>query len=488
MIAIAGVLVVIVALIAYLVYNGDKAEYHITTDYSSIEVDGTTQLTMENDDDEPIEKDDKNLKWESDDEDVATVDAYGLVTGVDTGTVEITGTYKKYSAVITITVEEEENLTRVSLKKDSILVGEPTEAVFETKEESISDDEDLEWESSDEKIARVDSSGVVTGVKEGTATIKGTYKEQIASAEITVSKSVSGPGPFPGLEAVDESIINELSDDYNVGPWYSKRTLQGLEWNTDTMDRFYVCNGNLIEAYDADGRNINTSNDVGEARLFSIDYYEGKVFSIMRSSSYGKFKLRVYDAESLELLVSTDLTDIHDQYAMDQRRYNSDLIPAIDGITVAPQFGGGTDLKIYISYNVYYDKKEGYALNEEQLLFEYDYNSIRNSKEIRASATYSVDLGPIKYGIQTLEYDRATGNIWCAVRQGLSNYSLYCLDHNTMKLISNGNQTGWDCSHAGDGFCSLGNDYFYVLVPEYGDDYSAGMIVKVKSEDLEFVG
>lgn len=483
LIAIALVFVVISALIAYLVYNGDNSEYHITTDYTDIEVDETTQLTMENDNDEPVEKDDKNLKWESADEDVATVDSYGLVTGVDNGTVEIKGTYKKRSAVITITVGGD--AIRVSLSQESIRVGQSTQATFETEDDSFSSDDDLKWESSNDKVARIDSSGLVTGLKEGTATLKGIYKDQIASAEIEVTKTGTN---IDGLDPVEKSVISDLPDDLTVGPWKGRQELQGLEWNTDKMDRFYVCTGSLIDAYDANGKYINSSNDVGEARLMSIDYYDGKVFSVMRSSSYGKFKLRVYDAYSLKLLVSTDLTDIHDQYSLDMEQYRSSLIPCLDGIMVCPEVGGGDDLKIYISYNVYYSKEDNMALHEQQMIFEYNFSSIGNSKEVMAGNVLGIDLGPIKHGIQTLEYDRSTGNVWIAVRKGLGTYTLFCFDWTTRAQLKNGTKEGWDCVHAGDGFCSLGNDYFYVLIPDKSDKKTTAMIVKVKEKDLEYVG
>lgn len=485
MIAIAGVFVIIIALIAFLVYNGDSGKYHIDTDQTCIKVDGTTQLTMENEDDDAIDDDDKNLEWESADEDIATVDSYGLVTGVDIGKVEITGTYKKHSATIVIEVVNEDT-AQVTVQPDSIIVGDNAQATFETKDESLQSNKNLKWESSDDDIATITSNGIVTGHKEGTVTIKGTYNDQIASAEITVEKERL---IIPGLEPLSESEIEELPNELSVGPWNSTRKLQGVEWNTDLMDRFYVCNARRVYAYDVNGREITCSNDIGDAYMYSIDYYDGKVFSVMRSSSFGKFKLRIFDAKSLELLVSTDLVDIHREYVKDEQKYSSSLTPSIDGIMVAPAIGGGTDMKIYISYNVYYDKDEGLALNEEQTIFEYDYDSsIRNAKEIKASSRYYVNLGPIKYGIQTLEYDRSTGNIWCAVRKGLGQYSLFYLDRSTLEVIPNDDQGGWDCSHAGDGLCSLGNDYFYVLVPEYADNYTAAMIVKAKVQDLEYIG
>lgn|GEM_PF-4003118 len=527
MVAIAAVCVVMAVLMVYLIRNGSSdTSVKISTDQTSIDVDETTQLTMENEDeDEEIDSDDDDLTWESSNKDIATVDSTGLVTGIEHGTVEITGTYRKSSDTITITVEEGGASARITSDADSIYAGQQTQLTFETEGNTLHSDNDLTWESSDTKIANVSNSGVVSGLKEGTVRIKGTYREKAASIELTVNSSdgmvdpitggnsggnaggtngdttggtsgnneVIAPGRVAGLEAVSNEVIDMLQGEYGAGPWDSTRRLQAVEWNTDTMDMFYVCNARYITAYDSSGSYVTNSNDVGDAYMFSMDYYDGKLFSVMRSGSYGKFKLRIYDAYTLELLVSTDMADLHKQYEMDEKRYASDLIPSIDGITIAPQLGGGSDLKIYVSYNVYYSKNDGLALNEEQQIFEYDYeSSIRNTKKIEATKRFSINLGPIEYGIQTLEYDRSTGNIWCAVRQGLSNYSLYCIDGTSrgseLTLVPNGTQAGWDCSHAGDGLCSLGNDWYYVLIPGYHDGYTDAVVQKVRLNELEYVG
>lgn len=391
---------------------------------------------------------------------------------------------------------------RVSAGKDSIQVGEQTEVAFEVDGTVVGE---VTWESSDSGVLRVDETGVVTGVSQGSARIDGSYQGEHASVDITVTgeaadvslhQDTSGgePAAAPvgasGLGAVPQSTIDTLAEKYSAGPWDGKKNLQAVEWNTDSMAEYYVSNGHYISAYNLNGEEIAQCNDVGGATLFSMDYYDGKLFSVMRSSSYGKFKLRVYDAATMKLLLSTDLTDIHDQYQQDMKQYQSKLVPSLDAITVAPQIGGGDALKLYVSYNVYYSSKDSLALNEKQLLFEYDYNSsLRNGKKIQAERRLSVDLGPVEYGIQTLEYDRSSGHIWCAVRQGLSDHSLYCIDGqsqgDSLSLVSNGSQKGWNCKHAGDGMCSLGNDWYYILIPESHSGYTDATVQKLAVNQLE---
>lgn len=76
-----------------------------------------------------------------------------------------------------------------------------------------------------------------------------------------------------------------------------------------------------------------------------------------------------------------------------------------------------------------------------------------NTAEAYAERQLRVNLGVIKYGIQSLEYDRDSGDIWCAIRR-LGKYSLFKLDKNSegelLDLIPNGSEAGWECDEAGD--------------------------------------
>lgn len=92
-----------------------------------------------------------------------------------------------------------------------------------------------------------------------------------------------------------------------------------------------------------------------------------------------------------------------------------------------------------------------------------------------------MNLSTIKFGIQSLEYDRDTGNIWCAVRK-MGQYSLFCLDKASdgtmLDLVWNGENEGWDCDAAGDGMCSFGNSIFYLLIPDYQEEQTSGTAKK----------
>ena len=119
---------------------------------------------------------DKSVQWASSDPSVATVSDKGVVTAVKAGTASITATStltpdKKASC--TVTVEPQFiHVTAISLDKTALTLeqGESASLVCTISPANASDDS-VTWSSSDEKVAKVDASGLVTAVSAGTATI-----------------------------------------------------------------------------------------------------------------------------------------------------------------------------------------------------------------------------------------------------------------------------------------------------------------------------
>ena len=273
-----------------------------------------------------------------------------------------------------------------------------------------------------------------------------------------------------GFGAVPMETIEQLPKSISCDKWKTDRTLQGIEWNTDTLDTFYVCYSSCIVAYDNEGKVKGQCNDVGDAQLFSMDYYDGYVLSVMRSSGNSRLKLRVYDADTLKLKNSVDLSDIKEQHSEDKDTYhNKDLKPFLGGVMVSPAIGTQKGEKLYVSYNCYADEHNTIGLHEKQMIFEYDFRkAVKAKKSIKAKRVLTVDVGDVEYGIQTLEYDRSTGNVWCGVHEGLTDFPLYCIKgtckEKKLTTVKNDGLKGWDCAPAESGLCSLGNDQFYVPV------------------------
>ena len=122
---------------------------------------------------EPELADNKTLKWESDNENIATVTQKGVVKGVNVGTANITATTTDGSNVsatckVTVTpVTIDLSTKTINLRKGDSYAEQMVNVLPESYEHR-----DVSWSSSDNGVASVDASGIITAVKPGITTIK----------------------------------------------------------------------------------------------------------------------------------------------------------------------------------------------------------------------------------------------------------------------------------------------------------------------------
>lgn len=131
------------------------------------------------------------VSWKSSDTSVAKVSSDGKVTAVKKGTATITASFKNggktYKATCEITVKNP------SLKLDKTSVTLSVKSSVTLSATTMPSSATVTWKSSDASVAKVSSSGKVTGVKAGTATITAsisyhgkTYK---STCKVTVKKA-----------------------------------------------------------------------------------------------------------------------------------------------------------------------------------------------------------------------------------------------------------------------------------------------------------
>ena len=142
------------------------------------------------------------VNWSSSSASIATVDANGLVTAVRRGIATITATAGNATGSAQVTVEQSAaNVTVTPSSLDFTALGDTMRARAE-----VSDEDGhpipmsmVSWVSDYPEIATVDSTGLVTAVYEGTATITATMGTAIGAAQVVVrqvshSMEVTSPG------------------------------------------------------------------------------------------------------------------------------------------------------------------------------------------------------------------------------------------------------------------------------------------------------
>ena len=142
---------------------------------------------------EPKDASNISFNFASSDEEVATVDKDGKVKVLKAGECDITTTLMQDSEKVTEKTThvkafyEVESITLDS-NEGKLTVGNSHTIKATVAPEEVSAETPIEWSSSNEKVATVDSNGKVTAVSSGNATITATAGDESANYEVTVEQ------------------------------------------------------------------------------------------------------------------------------------------------------------------------------------------------------------------------------------------------------------------------------------------------------------
>lgn len=175
--------------------------------------------------------------WTSSNGSVATVGATsGIVTGLATGSVTIT--YTTGTCFVTATVTVNPNPSAISPVTASMCVGATTTLSDATPGGS--------WSSGNTSVATVGSTGVVTGVASGTATISYTVAGCSATRDVTVLVTPAAISPTSSTVCVGSAVI--LTNTVVGGTWASSNpAIAAVGSSTGTVTG--VATGNVTITY-----------------------------------------------------------------------------------------------------------------------------------------------------------------------------------------------------------------------------------------------
>ena len=145
--------------------------------------------------------------WSSSDVTVATVSASGVVTAVGRGAADITALSGAASGLSRVSVMQRAHSVTLSVSSFSLVTGDTLRIAAEAVDASghAVADAVFTWMSSDEGVATVNASGVVTAVGGGAATVTATSGGAQAQASVTVSS------PVPTHIAVTPALVSLTS-------------------------------------------------------------------------------------------------------------------------------------------------------------------------------------------------------------------------------------------------------------------------------------
>ena len=167
----------------------------------------------------------RGLKWSSDDENVATVDASGKVTAVGVGKARITATSEVFeetpAAECLVTVNPNDvQIEGVALNETAVEVKPGDKLQLTASVLPEGSPQGMTWSSSNTEVASVDEAGLVTAIAEGTAVVTATSSadsSKFASCTVTVVTGDTPPepakDPVVNIDGVQEqSVAPTVSD------------------------------------------------------------------------------------------------------------------------------------------------------------------------------------------------------------------------------------------------------------------------------------
>jgi uncharacterized protein YjdB len=223
----------------------------VTPSTASVAVGGSTQLSASVRDGSGAELQGRLVGWTSSDESIAVVSSAGRVSGLKAGTVTITASSegKSGTATVTVTAAPVASVT-VTPPTASVVTGQTTTLQAQTLDANgaVLTGRAVTWSSSNNGVATVSQTGVVTGVAPGNATITATSEGKSATAAITVTAvpvaSVTvAPGSLPLQTGQTGTLTATVRDAAN-----NVLTDRAIAWTSSNNDVATVAPNGTVTA------------------------------------------------------------------------------------------------------------------------------------------------------------------------------------------------------------------------------------------------
>lgn len=212
-----------------------------------------------------------DVTWLSSDDDIATVSDNGVVTGIAPGSATITATADGVDGTFSLTVNTIP-VQSISIKGEgSIEIGRISQLTCEFTPTSATN-KNVTWTTSDDSVATVSESGLVTGVGAGSATITATSADGNKSAEMIVTVSAV---PVTGISIVDAPQTLKVGESYTLRSVITpaNATTHTVVWTSSNTDVLSVSSQGVVTAHsvseDPVTITVSITDEYGEKETFT---------------------------------------------------------------------------------------------------------------------------------------------------------------------------------------------------------------------------
>ena len=322
----------------------------------------------------PLDADDPSVTWMSSNPSVASVDNNGVVTALSIGTVVITATTTDggFTATSSIMVEEPTPVAvtgvSVSPTTGSIIIGgliNMTATVFPAD----ATDPSVIWSSSDNAIATVTQTGVLTGIALGAAEITATTTDGNFTSSIVINVEEAPEGDLPWVENFDE-LANGLVADNGITAWTTTSDFGAWEVSNGKLElkagpsgSLAFFNSEVLDISNYSGVSISVeASDLNQDNKENNDYL--KLYYVLdggQQVAFGEvindvgqqtFTINNLNGSSLQLILETKVSVDTETYIIDSITIDgtSNLPVFVTGVSVNPPSAtailGGTSVNL----------------------------------------------------------------------------------------------------------------------------------------------
>jgi uncharacterized protein YjdB len=243
------------------------------------------------------------VTWISSNTSIATVSPLGVVTGLAGGNVIITAISTAnpvYTATCSVSVIAEGIAVSsiiVSLSSNSILIGNTSTATF-TINPSTATDKTVTWSSSDPTVASVSSTGIVTGIKSGTANIIATsvYTPTVNGSQILTVTQQTIPVTGVTLNMINMNInVNQQNVPLTATVMPANASNIAIKWRSSDSTVATVTQLGLVTGLKVGSCLITASSQADPTKLASC------TVTVYQSTTTTKtvLTMKIQDAQSL---------------------------------------------------------------------------------------------------------------------------------------------------------------------------------------------
>lgn len=220
------------------------------------------------------------VTWKSNNPSIAVIDSKGNITGKKAGKTTITATANGFTATCTVTVKEI-SISKASL---SIYIGDKQTLGISGANGKIT------WKSSDVNVVSVDTKGIVTAKKGGTATITGTYNGKAYTCKVTATSR-----PIIIITAVNWDINYAGGVDPTIKfKNNSGKTIKYVEFETSYYNR--VGDPAKCDIWDSNKKTLQITGPIKSGEVYS-GYWDAVIYNNQMSRiDINKIKVTYMDA------------------------------------------------------------------------------------------------------------------------------------------------------------------------------------------------